>query len=226
MQYKKAVTFSFDDGSASDKQLIELLNKYNLKCSFNINGGKIEDTEVWQYKDFTVKKLIPCDAELYKGHEICLHGYNHRPATDLDKTELYYEFSEDKKCLEQLFETGIEGAAYAYGLYNDDVVAQLQTLDIKFARTARSNGKFDLQDDLMRFEPTCHFADDKTPELIHKFLNLTSDKPQLLYIWGHSYEIDGDNSWTLMNEICERLSGHKDIFYGTNSEVFRYFNII
>ena len=36
--YKKAITFSYDDGVTQDIQLIELLNKYNLKCTFNLNS--------------------------------------------------------------------------------------------------------------------------------------------------------------------------------------------
>ena len=34
----KAVTFSYDDGVTQDIRLIELLNKYGLKCTFNINS--------------------------------------------------------------------------------------------------------------------------------------------------------------------------------------------
>ena len=34
----KAITFSYDDGVTQDIRLIELLNKYNLKCTFNINS--------------------------------------------------------------------------------------------------------------------------------------------------------------------------------------------
>lgn len=35
----KAVTFSYDDGTTQDIRLIELLNKYGLKCTFNLNSG-------------------------------------------------------------------------------------------------------------------------------------------------------------------------------------------
>ena len=34
----KAVTFSYDDGVTQDIRLIELLNKYGLKCTFNLNS--------------------------------------------------------------------------------------------------------------------------------------------------------------------------------------------
>ena len=36
---KKALTFSFDDGVTQDKKLIEILNRYGLKATFNINSG-------------------------------------------------------------------------------------------------------------------------------------------------------------------------------------------
>ena len=35
---KKAVTLSYDDAVIQDVRLIELLNKYNLKCTFNVNS--------------------------------------------------------------------------------------------------------------------------------------------------------------------------------------------
>ena len=35
---KKAITFSYDDGVTQDIRLIELFNKYGLKCTFNLNS--------------------------------------------------------------------------------------------------------------------------------------------------------------------------------------------
>ena len=35
----KAVTFSYDDGVLQDVRTIEILNKYGLKATFNINSG-------------------------------------------------------------------------------------------------------------------------------------------------------------------------------------------
>ena len=35
----KAVTFSYDDGVTQDQRLIEIFNRYNLKCTFNLNSG-------------------------------------------------------------------------------------------------------------------------------------------------------------------------------------------
>lgn len=40
-QKRKAVTFSYDDGVTQDIRLIEMLNRYNLKCTFNLNSERL-----------------------------------------------------------------------------------------------------------------------------------------------------------------------------------------
>ena len=65
-----------------------------------------------------------------------------------------------------------------------------------------------------------HMDFDKMFELGEAFLQLKADKPQIFYIWGHSYEFDFENSWDKFEEFCRMMSGHDDIFYGTNREIF------
>lgn len=225
-EYKKAVTFSFDDGVESDKKLIELFNKYNLKCSFNLNSGKIESSDTWDYNGFLVKRPIPFDKSIYKGHEICAHGRLHLMPNELNKKELRDEFDEDIKNLEEIFNTKITGSAYAFGVYSDDAVNHLKSIGIDFARTVDSTYSFDVQKDLLRFNPTCSFSDSEIFNLSEKFLKSNSDTPQIFYIWGHSYELDGNNLCEHMEKLCKILSGKNDILYAANSEVFRYFNLI
>lgn len=43
-KYKKAITFSFDDGNLDDVRLVEILNKYNLKATFNLNSSMLADS--------------------------------------------------------------------------------------------------------------------------------------------------------------------------------------
>lgn len=42
---RKIFLLSFDDGTIYDKRFVELLNKYNIPCTFNLNSG-LEDF-VW-----------------------------------------------------------------------------------------------------------------------------------------------------------------------------------
>ena len=44
----------------------------------------------------------------------------------------------------------------------------------------------------------------------------------LLYVWGHSYELDENNGWTLLEDFCRRLGGQTDIWYATNIEIYDY----
>ena len=37
--YQKAVTFSYDDGIEQDRRLVEIFNRYGMKCTFNLNTG-------------------------------------------------------------------------------------------------------------------------------------------------------------------------------------------
>ena len=46
--------------------------------------------------------------------------------------------------------------------------------------------------------------------------------PRLFYIWGHAYEFDNRDNWEHLDEICEKLGGHDDIWYATNMEIYEY----
>ena len=56
-------------------------------------------------------------------------------------------------------------------------------------------------------------------KLVDEFIALKPDSPKIMYIWGHAYEFDIRNDWDKFEEVLKRLSGHDDIFYGTNKEV-------
>ena len=50
-------------------------------------------------------------------------------------------------------------------------------------------------------------------------MSLKPDRPQIYYIWGHAYEFDIHGDWERFEDFCRLISGHDDIFYGTNREV-------
>lgn len=220
----KAVTFSYDDGVESDRRLAELFRQYGLKCTFNLNSGALDDPFSWRYEDrFDVYRLrTEGIAEVYAGHEIAVHGVKHLPPTELETMEQFdAEFVEDRKMLTKLFGVEPIGMAYAYGVFDDRTVERLRAAGFRYGRTVWDADNFDLQEDLLRFRPTCHHKNERVFELIDQFLAQPANpqKPQLFYLWGHAYELDGDRDWDRMEEICKRLSGHEDIFYGTNREV-------
>lgn len=120
---------------------------------------------------------------------------------------------------------GYEVVGMAYpggGVNNDDRVAEIikNHTGVKFSRTTTSNAKFDLQDYLLRFNPTTSYGDfDYVRELADEFFSLKTETPKIFYIWGHSYEMDEENKWGKLEELFKYISGREDVFYGTNKEV-------
>lgn len=224
---KKAITFSYDDGVTQDKRLIEILDNYGLKCTFNLNsellglrGSLIRSGVQINHTKNSVDKV----AKIYKNHEIAAHTLTHPCLREVADDEVIRQVEEDRKNLEKISGKKVVGMAYPGGGVNfDEHVAELirENTGIKYARTTISSYSFDLQEDLFTFKPTVyHYVDwDKMIQLGSEFVRMETETPKLLYIWGHSYEFDINDSWDSFEHFCKMISGKDDIFYGTNSEV-------
>ena len=223
----KALTFSYDDGVLQDKRLIDIFNKYNLKATFNLNSGRfgLEGQLIRGGKQVNHTKVNARDVKsIYQGHEVAAHTLTHPNLCKLEKEEIIRQVEQDRLNLCQLVGYDVCGMAYpGGGTNNNEFVAQTirNYTNVKYARTIESTYSFDVQNWLYQFKPTVyHMEFDKMFELGESFLDLQADKPQVYYIWGHSYEFDIDNIWDRFEEFCEMMSGRDDIFYGTNRQVF------
>ena len=242
---KKAVTFSFDDGVVQDKKCIEILDKYNLKGTFNLNSAylgltcertsfaKDGDGEIIEtfgktcYKK-TVKKphVLPSEIkEIYKNHEIAGHTITHFNLTTLDKETIIYQVNQDKRILEELSGQKIVGMAYPCGGTNsNEEVAEIikNNTEIKYARTNKQSFNFELPKNPLLLDMTAHYADHKKlMELAREFVEIETDKPICFSIWGHTYEMDDYyGPWEEFEEFCKFISNRDDIFYGTNAQVY------
>ncbi len=223
---KKALTFSFDDGVTQDIRLIEILNKYGLKCTFNLNSEflGLDGTLFRNGRTVRHDKIKPeAVKEIYKGHEVAVHTLTHPFLPELSDDEIIRQVETDRLNLTKL--CGYEVVSMAYpcgGENNNDRVAEIikSNTGVKLARTITSTYNFAKQENLYRFNPSVYYIDSRLEEIVDSFLSLDSSEPALLYIWGHSYEMDAEFiSWEKFEEICKRLSGHDDIFYGTNKDV-------
>lgn len=223
---KKAITFSFDDGVTQDIRLIGILNKYGLKGTFNLNSSLLGLPGQLERNDKPVRhdKVAPSKVkQIYAGHEVAVHTLTHPLLTALDDETVAYQVEEDRKALSALCGYEVVGMAYPCGgVNNDERVAEVirKNTGVKYARTITSTYVFNKQENLLRFHPSVYYIEEDFETVVDKFLALETDEPQLLYIWGHSYEMDaGFISWENFERICEKLSGRPDVFYGTNKEV-------
>ena len=223
----KAVTFSYDDGTTQDARLVEIFNKYGLKATFNINSGLCDTANLLYRDDVTVAHVRPraCEiAKIYEGHEVAAHTLTHPALKNCDDDEVIRQVQNDVEALSELVGYKVVGMAYpgSKTSFDDRVVDLIKNnTDIRYARTANSSYSFDLQTDLYRFVPTAHHhADfDRIFDLAKEFIELKTDTPKIFYIWGHSFEFDIHNTWQRFDDFCKLISGHDDIFYGTNREV-------
>lgn len=223
----KAITFSYDDGVTQDQRLIEILNKYELKCTFNINSGKLGQSGSLLRENVTVAHVKPRKEEIariYKGHEIAAHTLTHPALNTLSDEDIIKEVEYDRLALSEHAGYEVVGMAYPFGTHATDerVVSLIKNhTGIKYARTTTSTHNFDLQNELIMFNPTVyhHGEWDEMFRLGQQFIDLNPQRPQIFYIWGHAYEFDIHNDWAKFEEFCKLISGRKDIFYGTNKEV-------
>ena len=68
---KKAVTFSYDDGVTQDRRLVEMMNTYGVKGTFNLNSGMQSYANVWEHPKGLLIHRMNTEGlkELYQGHE-------------------------------------------------------------------------------------------------------------------------------------------------------------
>ncbi len=216
----KAVTFSYDDGVEEDKRLVELLNRYGLKATFNLNSGIQTGASFWESNGIVIRRMnIKGLKELYKGHEIAVHTLTHANLEMCSEETIYNEIWQDKCNLERMFDQDIWGMAYPYGVYNEEIMKVVKKCGIQYARTVEATGDFQISEDLLRLKATGHHNDSNMLELARQFVEEKVDTPKLFYVWGHSYEFDLKDNWAYMEELCSILSGHEDIYYGTNAQV-------
>ena len=220
----RAVTFSYDDGVETDIRLIDIFKRHGLKGTFNINTGLFAP-EGTVYPKGTVHRRMSKSQiiEAYEGSgmEVAVHGQRHLFWNAQQGVGALWDIWEDRKELEAMFGTPIRGAAYPYGAYNDTAVEALKNCGILYCRTVKATNGFNLPQDYLRLHPTCHH-NGALPLVDPFFAHREHGEAKLFYIWGHSYEFDGQDNWNVIEELAEKLGGREDVWYATNIEIYDY----
>lgn len=216
----KVLTLSYDDGKITDKRLISIFNEYGLKGTFNLNGGLIDAPFNEYYQE-----RIPLEEykTVYEGHEVACHTFTHPTIARCPKEQIALQVLEDRKCLESVMGKTIRGMAYPNGSFDDKVVDVFKSCGIVHARTVNSTFSFALPFDYLRWNPTCHHANERLPELCDEFINLHKTQYMyMFYVWGHSYEFERDNNWEIIENFARKIAFKDDIWYATNIDIVDY----
>ena len=229
----KAVTLSYDDGPHFDLPMLDILDKYGIKCTFNLNSVRMTEGRPDTVTIEDVKTRM-----LAKGHEIAVHGARHRAPGNIRPIDCIRDVLDCRIWMEQTFDMIIRGMAYPdsgithieRGTDYETIRTCLKDLDIAYSRTlAGDNNTFTLPNDWYAWLPTAHHDNPKAIEYAEEFVAIdytnrygASRWPRLFYLWGHSYEFDRNNNWDRMETLCRILSGKDDIWYATNIEICDY----
>ena len=223
---KKALTISYDDGVEQDVQLLELMSRYGIKGTFNLNSGEFAP-EGTQYPKGQIhrrmskarcREVFSCDLA-----EVAVHGYTHPFLTALPKPAMLEEILEDRKCLEAVFHRPVRGMAYPYGAVSDEVTEVLAMAGIAYSRTVESHHRFDLPNNWLRWGATCHHNDPELMALGTRFMDADPNRdPMCFYLWGHSYEFEQRDNWAVADDFFRLTSGDPGVWYATNMEIYEY----
>ena len=225
---RKALTLSYDDGVEQDVRLMELLDKYGIRCTFNLNSGCFAPEGTVYPKGQIHRRMSASQVKaLYANpnHEVAAHCLTHASLTELNAGQIAHEVLADRENLENMFGGIIRGLAYPFGTYSDAVVEALRATGTAYARTVVSTNNTEIPGDWLRLHPTCHHNAPNLMQLCDRFLaDSVPFGSRLFYLWGHSYEFESDNNWHVIEEFCQKMAGRDDIWYATNIQIVDYVN--
>jgi len=222
----KAVTLSYDDGRIPDLKLMGIIDKYGVKCTFNIPSENLE-SNVPERKSLSCEDVI---AMVNEGkHELAIHGARHICLAAVPKDVAANDIITDRKYWEKLTGTVVKGMAYACGSYDAGVEQMLADIGIEYARTTECTEKYDIPTDWLAIKPTCKHMNPRLMDLAEKFIEdypenmyYWSKTPKLFYLWGHSFEYARDKNWDVLEDFCKIVGNRDDVWYCTNGELYAY----
>lgn len=219
----KAFNVTYDDGVLQDIRFVALLNKYNLKGTFNLNSGLMENEFEWIHKNGCVVKRLSKDkvVSLYQGHEIASHTLTHPYMNDLSESEIICELQLDKANLEMLFDRDIKGFAVPFDYYSELIESCVKRCDFEYARISEESHSFVPQNDYYKWKATVFHTDATLKELTQQFIK-TNEELALFQIVGHSYDLDNQNMWDKIETIFKEIALQKDILPMTTIDIIEY----
>ena len=198
----KAFNISYDDGVIQDIRFVELLNKYGLKGTFNLNYGLMWRNFTWQHECGMTVRRIPENqvAAVYKGHEIASHSFSHPYFENMEETEILKELGADKFFLEKLFGSEVEGYATPFYYYSDTMAECVKHCGFQYARISEESNDYSIPADFFRWKGSKFHWDADLTAFVQGFLE-TEQELALCQLVGHSYDLDVMDLWGKMEDI-------------------------
>ena len=216
----KVFNVTYDDGVLQDVRFVALLNKYNLKGTFNLNSGLMESEFEWTHESGRVIKRLSKEkaVPLYQGHEIACHTLTHPYMHDLSEQEILHELQEDKANLEKLFGREVKGFAVPFDYYSERIENCVRQCGFSYARISQVSRSFAPQTDYFNWKATVFHTDPELEQLSRQFIE-TDQELAIFQIVGHSYDLDVEELWDRIENVFRMIASHDDILPMTTIEI-------
>ena len=220
---KKAFNITYDDGVTQDIRFVELLNKYGVKGTFNLNSELMRNGFEWTHETgLVITRLAPKVAvDLYKGHEVASHTLTHPYMSELTEEEILYQMREDKKNLEELFQREIFGFAVPFDYYSDLIAKCVKKSGFSYGRMSEERYSYAPPEEYFYWAAGAFHIMPRFAEFVDGFFE-TDEELALCQIVGHSYDLDTEQMWEQMEAILKRVAEDEDVISMTNIELVRY----
>jgi peptidoglycan/xylan/chitin deacetylase (PgdA/CDA1 family) len=173
-----------------------------------------------------------------KDFEIGGHTYSHTWLTQVDEDRMMYELTESKNVLESIVRKEVVSFCYPRGLYDKKVTEKVKESGYKLARTVESLSTTLSRP--LEYHPTIYVFDynliakgkhivaasdrnlatklllygnifQRWDMIAKRSLDYVLENGGIWHLWGHSWEIDRYDNWTLLRKILEyaKVNGRK-----------------
>lgn len=200
----KFFLLSFDDGTVHDKRFVELLNKYEIPCTFNLNSG-LEDF-VWEFEgNPVVRQKLSETAAQYRGHEIASHSLTHPRLNQLPPPRLRQEVEEDCAALKRLFGLEEIGFGVPFTVCGEREIKIIRKF-VRYIRLSEYSDSFVLPADPYHIPIHALYNDPDVREKIAAFARCGL-QDALFVMAGHSYELEFRDHWEYMEKLLQYIKG-------------------
>lgn len=197
----KYFILSFDDGTVWDRRFVELLNRYGMKVTFNLNSGL--ENFVWYYEDRypITRQILEHTVQQYQGHEVASHSLHHHWLNSLTPPQLAREVGEDAAALKKLFGLKEIGFGVPFTACGEREIKLIRRY-VRYIRLSEMSEDFFLPEDPYHIPIHGLYNDRDIREKITRFAE--SDLEDGLFVMaGHSYEFEVLNHWQYIEDLLQ-----------------------
>ena len=217
---EKIFLFSFDDGTIWDKPLVELLNQYGIKGTFNLNSG-LEDF-VWYFEGKPVlRQKLSDTVEQYRGHEVASHSLHHPWLNSLTPPQLTREVGEDCETLKKVFGLSEIGFGVPFTACGQREIRLIRKF-VRYIRLSEFADSFALPADEYHIPIHGLYNDPDIREKLRRFAE-SEEEIALFVMAGHSYELEHLDHWEYLEDLLQYVQSLGVTSMTTMDFVNRYY---